>query len=622
MKRDMDPDGLLELQARFGDYVPGLRLSDGSCEYRDVYQAENVYDEVYHTLTVYDYDMAPDCLKTGDGSFIREAAVAAGLHSPLFPKYVGAGMEEFKGRKMVWFATEYIGAWTLERHFGYDRKFTDIQIPRLFKTLVDGLSELSAFLDGTGGHYNISPYNLMVEGVYPDDARLYLTGLNYASPGANGRPLFDASLLNVNWRAPETFVGRYDSCSDVFAAGLALACMYRGGELPWAEIRYDGPAAARDISAVKLVRRQPLDLDGVPEGVRDVILKALSVSPSGRYRSVDEMWKDYSSRISYVERQTDYADESQELDLSDESDSVSDEEEETDKGRFRGFKAVAGMDDLKKLLSRNFISILKYRKLAERFRISPPNGMLLYGPPGCGKTFIAERAAEEAGIDFQMVKPSDIGSIYVHGSQGMIADVFSKAESRSPVILCFDEFDAMVPARSMTENSPNQANEVNEFLVQLNNCAERGIYVLAMTNRPDMIDRAVLRKGRIDELIYVPLPDREARKGVFSIGLDGRICSGDIDCDRLAEMTDGYTCADISYIIQETARSSFEDSIMRPDNEPAGITQMALEDMVRKTVPSVSADDLRRYERLRRELTGSRQKACNRIGFLTAGAER
>ena len=132
-----------------------------------------------------------------------------------------------------------------------------------------------------------------------------------------------------------------------------------------------------------------------------------------------------------------------------------------------------------------------------------------------------------------MVKPSDIGSIYVHGSQGMIADVFSKAESRSPVILCFDEFDAMVPARSMTENSPNQANEVNEFLVQLNNCAERGIYVLAMTNRPDMIDRAVLRKGRIDELIYVPLPDREARKGVFSIGLDGRICSGDIDCDRL-----------------------------------------------------------------------------------------
>ena len=398
--------------------------------------------------------------------------------------------------------------------------------------------------------------------------------------------------------------------------------MYRGGELPWAEIRYDGPAAARDISAVKLVRRQPPDLDGVPEGVRDVILKALSVSPSGRYRSVDEMWKDYSSRISYVERQTDYADESQELDLSDESDSVSDEEEETDRRRTRGFKAVAGMDDLKRLLSRNFISILKYRKLAERFRISPPNGMLLYGPPGCGKTFIAERAAEEAGIDFQMVKPSDIGSIYVHGSQGMIADVFSKAESRSPVILCFDEFDAMVPARSMTENSPNQANEVNEFLVQLNNCAERGIYVLAMTNRPDMIDRAVLRKGRIDELIYVPLPDREARKGVFSIGLDGRICSGDIDCDRLAEMTDGYTCADISYIIQETARSSFEDSIMRPDNEPAGITQMALEDMVRKTVPSVSADDLRRYERLRRELTGSRQKACNRIGFLTAGAER
>ena len=183
-----------------------------------------------------------------------------------------------------------------------------------------------------------------------------------------------------------------------------------------------------------------------------------------------------------------------------------------------GFVDVAGMNELKLTLKRNFIDIIKHKSKAKMYNIQPSNGILLYGPPGCGKTFIAEKIAEEADLNFVMVKPSDLGSTYVHGSQTKIADLFKKAEAKAPALLCFDEFDAMVPTRD-DDMSHTYMTEVNEFLVQLNNCASRGVYVLAMTNNIDRIDGAMLRKGRIDEVIYVPLPDEDARREMFNLGL-------------------------------------------------------------------------------------------------------
>ena len=176
-----------------------------------------------------------------------------------------------------------------------------------------------------------------------------------------------------------------------------------------------------------------------------------------------------------------------------------------------GFKDVAGMEELKDIVRKKIIFVLKNRELAERYKLTPPNGMLLYGPPGCGKTFFAEKFAEESGFRFIDVKASDVGSPYIHGTQGKVADLFKKAEAQPPTVICFDEFDAFVPNRSGVDNQ-SLSSEVNEFLSQLNNCAKRGIFIVCTSNRPDKIDPAVLRTGRIDQLIYVPAPDQAARR--------------------------------------------------------------------------------------------------------------
>ena len=170
-----------------------------------------------------------------------------------------------------------------------------------------------------------------------------------------------------------------------------------------------------------------------------------------------------------------------------------------------GFADVAGMDELKRMVTEGFINVLNHRECAEAYGIRPPS-LLFYGPTGCGKTFFAEKIAEEVGINFMKVLPDDIASTLVHGTQEKIGELFRKAESKAPTLMFFDEFDAMVPRRSNDDRN-YQNGEVNEFLCMLNNAADRGVYVLAATNHPERIDKAVLRTGRIDEMIYVDMPD-------------------------------------------------------------------------------------------------------------------
>ena len=159
-----------------------------------------------------------------------------------------------------------------------------------------------------------------------------------------------------------------------------------------------------------------------------------------------------------------------------------------------GFADVAGMDELKRMVTEGFINVLNHRECAEAYGIRPPS-LLFYGPTGCGKTFFAEKIAEEVGINFMKVLPDDIASTLVHGTQEKIGELFRKAESKAPTLMFFDEFDAMVPRRSNDDRN-YQNGEVNEFLCMLNNAADRGVYVLAATNHPERIDKAVLRTTR------------------------------------------------------------------------------------------------------------------------------
>ena len=279
-----------------------------------------------------------------------------------------------------------------------------------------------------------------------------------------------------------------------------------------------------------------------------------------------------------------------------------------------GFKDVAGMDDLKQLVIEGFINVLNNRECAKAFGVTPPS-LLFYGPAGCGKTFFAEKIAEEVGVNFMKVVPDDIASTLVHGTQEKVADVFRRAAKTAPTLIFFDEFDAMVPRRSSDDRN-YQNGEVNEFLCLLNNASEKGIYVLAATNHPERIDKAVLRTGRIDEIIYVDMPDQEARESLFRLALSKLPVEENIDYTRLADMTKGYNCSDISYIIKVASRKMFNASIMEKDKPYKVITQTLLEDTISHKAPSVSSRDLREYERIRSEFS-PKDEYCKHqaIGF-------
>lgn len=276
------------------------------------------------------------------------------------------------------------------------------------------------------------------------------------------------------------------------------------------------------------------------------------------------------------------------------------ESKKVEKGH--GFNDVAGMNELKEFVFESFINVLQNPKCAEMYGIKPPS-MLFYGPAGCGKTFFAEKMAEEVGIHFMKIVPDDLACTWVHGTQQKIGEVFRDAEKKAPTLLFFDEFDAMVPRRSGDEANQHYDSEVNEFLCMLNNASDRGIYVIAATNHPERIDKAVLRTGRIDEMIYIDMPDREARRSLFSLALSKLPSETDIDMNRLAELTEGYNCSDISYIVKSAARKMFNETIRENRGEYRTISQALLEETISKRSPSVSGRDLREYERVRSEMS-------------------
>lgn len=271
-----------------------------------------------------------------------------------------------------------------------------------------------------------------------------------------------------------------------------------------------------------------------------------------------------------------------------------------------GFSAVAGLDDIKKRLQEDVIDILADREGAKAYGIDIPNGMLLYGPPGCGKTFIAERFAEQAAYNYRYVKSSDLASTYVHGSQEKIAALFNESRRNAPTIICFDEFDALVPKRTDVSNA-SQSAEVNEFLSQLNNCGKDGVFVIATTNRPERIDSAVLRTGRIDYIVYVPLPDQCAREELFRLALKERPTEGTIDYLKLAKKTEGYIASDISALIQDVCREAFRRKSL--------ITTADILGLISKRKPSLSKSDIKEYEKLRSRFENE-ENARPRVGFV------
>lgn len=225
--------------------------------------------------------------------------------------------------------------------------------------------------------------------------------------------------------------------------------------------------------------------------------------------------------------------------------------------RASGLAKVAGMHSLKELLLNEVVGPVRNPERFRKYGLSVPNGILLYGPPGCGKTYIARALAEELGHHFVEIVPSELASPYVHGSVIRIREVFDEAAASAPAVVFIDEFEALAPNRSdLGGFQQHKAEEVNEVLTHLNGASERKIFVVAATNRPELIDPAIRRTGRLDKLIYVSPPDREAREEMLRLHLAKRPVSASVDLPALSQALTGYSASDIKFLVDEAARDA------------------------------------------------------------------
>ncbi len=277
----------------------------------------------------------------------------------------------------------------------------------------------------------------------------------------------------------------------------------------------------------------------------------------------------------------------------------------------RGLGKVAGMDELKSLLYDEVVSALQEPEDLNAYGLTIPNGILLFGPPGCGKTYIARQLAEELNYFFKEVFPSEIGSTFIDETTLKIRETFDAAAEHAPALLFVDEFESMVPARrALGAHQHHTSEEVSEFLKQLESCAPRRIVLIAATNEPWKIDPAVIRTGRLDKLIYVPAPDAAARAAMLRFHLYGRRQTESIDVAALAETLAGYSASDLKMVVDEAAR------LARKSRQP--ISDQQLRTAAHELVPpSVTPkDELRFLAFGQRGVKTSRYKVANDIASV------
>jgi ribosome biogenesis ATPase len=245
--------------------------------------------------------------------------------------------------------------------------------------------------------------------------------------------------------------------------------------------------------------------------------------------------------------------------------------------------------------------ILEPQKL-KHIGIDRAMGVLLYGPPGCGKTLLAKAVANEAKSNFISIKGPELLNKYVGESEKAVRQLFLRAKNSSPCIIFFDELDALVPKRS-TDNNAATERVVNQLLTEMDGLEDRKqVFIIAATNRPDIIDPAMLRPGRLDKLLYVPLPSKSDRLSILKT-LSRKIpLAKNVDLGKISESKnlDGFSGADLASLIRESQNTCLKRVIRdNEDAELAEITNGDLEFSLKKVVPSVSKADREKYENVK-----------------------
>ncbi len=262
-----------------------------------------------------------------------------------------------------------------------------------------------------------------------------------------------------------------------------------------------------------------------------------------------------------------------------------------------GFDDIAGLDDVKEEIRLKMIYPFAHPELAQRYGISRGGGVLLYGPPGTGKTMIAKATAAELDATFFVVSSAEILSKWVGEAEQNVRRLFEAAKQEPRSIIFMDEVEALVPRRK-SDGSAVMQRVVPQILQELEGFdqkTDRALLFMGATNKPWMLDEAMLRPGRLDARIYVPLPDAPARYRMLEMYLGSRPLAEDVDLGDLCDVLDGYTGADIRNIAERAASRPFMESVAGRQARPIAMTDVMA--VIKATPPSVRKHDLILYER-------------------------
>jgi transitional endoplasmic reticulum ATPase len=528
---------------------------------------------------------------------VLEIEILKKLNHPNIVKLSDSGDLIIENQKYAYAILDFISGETLADKMKREQSFNPYETKDIILGVLNGLNYLHNQQNPII-HNDITNLNVMLDlsGQVPIPK---IIDFGYARFLSQSHKEFQKEGLNPFYSANETFNKVFSVQSDIFSVG-ALYYHLLVGLPPWfVELSKFKSDSVKLEDAILKEREKPLQVvssdSKIEANTFNIIAKALQPDPEYRFKNLKEFIQAVNCEI-VVDNPV--------LEKSAQSTQTL---KSVKKGE--GFKSIAGMQELKDLIQRDVIDALNEKEKYAEFGLSIPNGMLLYGPSRCGKTFFAEKLAEEVGYNFYNLKPSDIQSKWVNATQENIKNLFDEARKNAPSIVFIDELDALVPNRENPGVNHMNTSAVNEFLSQMNNCGEDGVFVIGATNLPSTIDPAILGAGRLDKKIYVPVPDFEARVSLFKMYLEKRPIEIGIDYNKLAELTEDYASKDIQLICDEAARQ-----VVRVAHR---ITMDNILLAIKEAIPTNSKETLARCRQERDKMQGKNSNTNERprIGF-------
>ena len=560
---------------KIGKFVVDSFIKKGA-----VAESYTVYgtDDMMYFLKIYDLALIPKA-QFFEGKEVYEIVLCQEIDNENIIKFVDKG-EVKKGNKTFRYLVTYFYRGELvSDSIKRDGVLDSQDAAQITLCVLNGLAYLhsNALI-----HNDINPTNIMLQEM--EDGMLLPTiiDLGHISYMVMGRPTFKVDDLQPFFRAPETFKGIYTPKTDIFSVGALLYYMLFA-KAPW-EIDLSDCHEDKGLikDAVKEARKQDLILETeevkLPDFMKAILQKALAKKPDDRFDSALDFTKALAEQImpelaQEIEQAEIAASPQQELQQ------VPQVEITFRKGSGNGFENVTGRGELKEQLRKEVLFALQNPEKAQKYQLPAINGILLYGPPGCGKSLVLESFAEELGFNYSMIKASDFGNIYQPGVLENLQRVFDAASIKAPFAICIDEIEFLAPGRG--EEEAGITPQVAALFGLMNECASKGILVAATTNRPDLVEPAIMRVGCLDRVFFVPQPDFEARKDMFKSHLKGRPCE-ELDFDELAKLSNDFNAGDITETVNEAAMTAAYMDVL--------ISQKILVDVLRFKNPTYSTN--------------------------------